>query len=167
MIGIILNLGLYVKAQNCPSSLPSNFTYLIVSNSNTLATGPDMPIESNAVHCQTDSAWTAIIPGATWIWDRYTVSNPNISQTVIFRTEFGIPGIPLAATLAIASDNNSTVSINGKNPGCLYARHVFGSEKYCSLLPFLVSGINTVIFAVTNTEGPAGLLYSIEITTTI
>ena len=167
MIPFILRLNLYVYSQNCRSSIPTNFTYLIVSNSNTLATGPDMPIESNAVPCETNGAWTANIPGATWIWDRYSVSNPNIWQTVKFRTLIGIEGIPLVATLRIASDNNSSVSINGKNPGCEGAWYNSGSEKNCSLLPYLVAGINTAEFVVTNTGGPAGLLYLIEITTSI
>ena len=167
MIAFIIKLYFYAEAQNCKSSLPSNFTYLIVSDSNTLATGPDMPIEGNAVPCVTTPLWTANIPGATWIWDIYLVSSPGTWQTVRFRNDFGIPGIPLVVTLTIASDNNSSVTINGKNPGCEGAQHTSGSEKRCSLLPFLVSEINSLLIFVTNQGGHAGLLYSIEITTSI
>ena len=167
MIAFILKLSLYAYAQNCQNSLPTNFTFFIVSNSNTFAKGPDMPIEGNAVHCQTDPAWIANIPGATWIWDRYSVSNLNTEQIAIFRTEIAIPGVPLAVTLRIASDNNSNVTINGKNPGCQGAWFNAGSEKNCSLLPFLVSGINSVVFTVISSGGPAGLLYSIEVITSI
>ena len=167
MIAFIIKLYFYAEAQNCKSSLPSNFTYLIVSDSNTLATGPDMPIEGNAVPCVTTPLWTANIPGATWIWDRYSVSSPGSWQTVRFRNDFGIPGVPLAVTLTIASDNNSSLTINGQNPGCEGAAFYAGTEKTCSLLPFLVSGINSIVFIVTNQGGDAGLLYSIEIITSI
>ena len=126
-----------------------------------------MLIESNAIPCQTHPLWSANIPGATWIWDRYSVSSPGSWQTVRFRNDFGIPGVPLAVTLTIASDNNSSLTINGQNPGCEGAAFYAGTEKTCSLLPFLVSGINSIVFIVTNQGGDAGLLYSIEIITSI
>ena len=85
----------------------------------------------------------------------------------MFKTYIGIPGVPLAGTLRIACDDICSVTINGQNSGCQGASFSPGTEKNCSLLPFLVSGINTVLFSVTNKGGAAGLLYLIEIITTI
>ena len=79
----------------------------------------------------------------------------------------GIPGVPLAGTLRIASDDSSNVNINGENPGCQGASFKAGTERNCSLLPYLVTGLNTVLFSVSNIGGVAGLLYSIEIICTI
>ena len=163
----IIWIYLYAYAQNCKNSLDSNFTYFIVSNSNTLLVGLDMQTESNAVHCETHPAWTKNIPGATWIWDRYNVSTLTTRQTLKFRSYIGIPGVPLAVTLTIACDNSCSATINGKNSGCQGASYSDGSVKKCNLLPFLVSGINTAEFIVTNYEGHAGLLYMIEIITSI
>ena len=85
----------------------------------------------------------------------------------MFKTQIGIPGVPLAGTLRIACDNLCSATINGQNPGCQGASYYPGSEKNCNLLPFLVTGVNTVLFSVTNQGGPAGLLYLIEIISTI
>ena len=122
-----------------------------------------MTTESNAIHCQTHFLYTANIPGATWIWDRYSVSSPNPWQTVKFKNYIGIPGVPLAGTLLMASDNNSSATINGQASGCQGASYSAGTEKKCNILPLLVSGINSAEFIVTNQGGDAGLLYSIEI----
>ena len=42
MIAFVIGLNFYAHAQNCQNSIPSNFTFFIVSNLNTLANGPDI-----------------------------------------------------------------------------------------------------------------------------
>ena len=75
MIAFIIKLNLYVLAQNCNSLSPLNFTFLVLSNSNTLVVEPGMSNEKNAVNLMTIPTWTAKIPGATWIWDNVTRVN--------------------------------------------------------------------------------------------
>ena len=75
MIALILTLNLFVFSQNCNSLIPSNFTFLVVSNSNTLIVASDMSNEKNAIHCSVPSTWTNNIAGATWIWDTVTLPN--------------------------------------------------------------------------------------------
>ena len=162
MIAFILNLKFYAFAQNCDSMIPSTFTFLVVSNSNTLVLSPDMLTEKNSVPCWVHPLWTTNISGATWIWEIYDAKTVGKYQNITFKNQIGIPGVPIASTLRIACDDYCSVTINGKNPGCQGASYGVGSERNCSLLPFLVPGINTVLFSVWNSIGDAGLLYLIE-----
>ena len=70
MFKLLMKLYLFASAQNCEGPLPQTLKYYIVSDSNTLITG--VSNEFNAVLAQIHSGWKAKIPGAAWIWDKYT-----------------------------------------------------------------------------------------------
>ena len=164
MFAILLTLTISAFGQNCQNPSLQTLNFFVVSNSNTQVVGPDMLSQGQAVHCWVSPAWTASIPGATWIWDRFTVSNPSIQQTVYYKVQFFIPGVPSAGTLRIAADDIYTVTVNGQNPGCAGASFSAGTERNCNVYPYLVAGMNTAQFTATNTGGgPAGLLYKFDL----
>jgi hypothetical protein len=165
MIAIFFVACLFsVSSQNCQDPSLQTLNFFVVSNRYTQVVGPDMLSQGQAVHCWVHPAWTASIPGATWIWDRFTVSNPGIQQTVYYKVQFYIPGVPSAGTLRIAADDIYTVTVNGQGVGCIGASFTAGSERQCNVYPYLVAGMNTAQFSVTNTGGgPAGLLYKFDL----
>lgn len=59
-------------------------------------------------------AWTALIPGATWIWNTFHVDAPTTNETFTFKKTFTVEGIN-DATLSIAADNSYEVFINTNN----------------------------------------------------
>ena len=140
---------------------------MIISDSNTLYTSTDNSNEIKAIECQVDPGWTAQIAGAKWIWDTYSLSTSKLWKTLVFKNRFAIPGIPSAATLRIASDNNSSVTINGNDAGCSGASFGKGYEKDCNILPYLNFGMNIALFTVTNQGGSGGLLYLIDISANV
>lgn len=124
-------------------------------------------------------AWTAIIPGASWIWDTYRTENPTLDETKFFSRTFYMPVNMTQAYLMIASDNEYKVSINSftnvfsATDSNDAVDHNFTStgQDFYDALPYLVSGTNTITFEVKNLalengtvdNNPAGLLYSLEI----
>ena len=128
MIALIFKMNLYVFAQTCNNLSPSTFTFLVVSNSNTLVVEPDTLIEKNAVHCPVLSFWTNNISGATWIWDTIVKVNTGIYYSVMFKTQIGIPGVPLSGTLRIACDDICSATINVKIQGAK-ERHYIQVQK--------------------------------------
>ena len=156
---------------SCPSG---NSHLTIFSNSVTLAKGPDTGNTwANATPTYSgNTRWTASIPGATWIWDNYTVSNPAENQTVQFKRPFSIPGTVKDAILTIATDNDGKFSINSKSDAS-WATSDMSYEKAVSfnVSNVIASGSNLVLFNVTNIgiagsnpqSNPAGLLYNLTI----
>ena len=119
--------------------------------------------------------WTAVIDLATWIWESYTVQNPETSETVNFTKDFEIVGIPTTAVLKIAADNIYTAQINGIGVATSTDENNYQLETQdeYDVSGMLHAGINTIMFEVTNLEptqtggtaqsNPAGLLYRLEI----
>ncbi|GMU74416.1 MAG: hypothetical protein AMXMBFR44_6130 [Candidatus Campbellbacteria bacterium] len=60
------------------------------------------------------TAWTANIPGATWIWKSPFVENPTANETYTFKKTFLVEDVD-TAVLDIAADNSYEVFINGNN----------------------------------------------------
>jgi len=163
-----------VSAPQQQYSCASGTQLSILSNASTLANGPDTnSIWTNATPTYSKNpSWTASIPGATWIWDNYTVSNPAENQTVQFKREFSIPGTVKDAILKIATDNDGKFSINSKTS----ASWVTSDLSYYAATSFNVTnviakGSNLIHFNVTNIGiagstpelNPAGLLYNLTI----
>lgn len=119
--------------------------------------------------------WTAVIPGATWIWKSFFVGQPETEATHIFSKNFDVGGEVDLATLKIAADNSYTVWINNIQIGEDLGKLNFtleGQDEY-DATSAVVKGNNTIRVRVTNFAfaishstpqlNPAGLLYRLEI----
>ena len=165
-------LGL-VSASTCANPNGRLLTYFVVSDTNVLVSGADVASQSNAVVTYSgNGGWSASIPGASWIWDAYAVSAPNIPQTVYFTKEFYVPGIPVSAILDVAADNSVWVILNGQAGICDTPNGSFSSslQKRCTVTNFVVPGMNMIQFTVLNIAGgssyqgnPAGLLFKLSL----
>ena len=175
----------------CLISLPKlieaqSVDYVLVSNPQTTQViGPDTSYELvSAVPAYDEvSGWTAVIPGATWLWDAYKVSQPESDQTVYFYTNFTLTGPFLKATLYVASDNQMTAFVNSRTSylsacSCLQYGECCASSTSssnqqitCDVTNSIVSGFNYMQFYVTNfasskstySSNPAGLLFRLEV----
>lgn len=148
-------------------------SFYVVSDTNNWVLGPDMQNGGNAVQISPVSAWTASIPGAVWIWDSSSVSNPGIDQTSFFTNEFFIQGTPLSGSYQVAGDNLIWTSINGQSVNCDVLSNSFTSsaQRSCDVTSFLRTGMNVIQITVTNigiagsssSANPAGALYKLAV----
>ena len=146
----------------------------IVSDANTLANGPDTSGTWKAAVPTYDGnpRWTADIPGATWIWDNYTVSSPTTNQLVQFKRTFSVPGNVVSANLAIATDNNGTFAMNSRtDPSWVTSTTSYSAATNFNVTGEVINGSNIFTANVLNIgqagtdaeQNPAGLLYNISI----
>lgn len=123
------------------------------------------------------TAWTASIPGATWIWATDPVESPtnDADLTKTFTRTFSIVGTPTGGTLNIASDNHYTAKVNGNVLPVVFDEDNFqlATQDSYDVSAYLVNGLNTLEIEVTNKEigesadpaaNPAGLLYKLSLT---
>lgn len=121
-------------------------------------------------------AWTASIPGATWIWATNPVESPtnDADLTKTFTKTFNIVGTPTSGTLDIAADNSYTVKVNGTTVPVVFDNNNFqlATQDSYDVSSFLVTGANTLEIKVTNKEigenadpanNPAGLLFKLTV----
>jgi hypothetical protein len=168
---LILALLSVVVLSQTPSLASRSITFYVVSDTNTLVIGPDVSCVSNAVATWVHPAWTANIPGATWIWDSYQVTSPTTQQTVTFSTSFWVFGSPAKANLDLAADNSVTTSINGASAGCQSTDGSFSNQIACDVTAYVKTGLNTITFTLVNyaadggtpTGNPAGLLFKLTV----
>jgi hypothetical protein len=139
-----------------------SFNFTIVSNYFTQLISSDMTSLGQAVHCWVHPAWTASVPGATWIWDTY--KDGDSYRQLKFQAQFYIPGVPTDGNLRLAADNDFSVMFNGQDIGCAGSGFSAGSEKDCSVFSYLVTGLNTLIISVFNWGGPGSLIYRLDVT---
>ena len=174
IIKLIYFLILSIDASTCPSPAFMISSINLVSDTTTLVTGPDVTGQVNAI-VTSGGAWTAIIPGATWIWDAPTPTIPSTCQTVIYTKLFNIPGFPISAFLDVAADNYYWVNINGNTNFCdspSTGTFTSSTQLRCNIQRYLFPAQNSVVFTVENhaspgavkPDNPAGLLYKISIT---
>jgi len=137
----------------------------VSDTTNTIAVG-DAPTVAVAVH----PAWTASIPGATWIWE----SQPTtLNETVAFEKQFTVSGTVLSAILDVASDNNYRVLIDGVEVALDANTNNFqlATQDTYDLTASTTPGVHTLRIEVTNigtydeSSNPAGLLYKFVIET--
>lgn len=144
----------------------------IVSDTQTTFTGDDGA--GNAVALSfVHPAWTAPIPGATWIWATNPVSNPGIDQTNTFTRTFVWNGPVTSATMKFAADNYYHVVLNGNVVGDNQSLIVgnFQSDHQMDVTGFIVQGVNTITFVAKNehvngsapNDNPAGIIYRLDI----
>lgn len=120
--------------------------------------------------------WTANIPGATWIWHRFFVSNPLADTFATFTRTFSLPSDinGVAASITVAADNSYKCTLNSNqfanDPTEL---NYFDQNKDTYNLNGIVAGgQNTLSCEVKNWAlarsdaytNPAGLLYKLEVT---
>ena len=124
----------------------------------------DGPAVAVAVH----PAWTASIPGATWIWKSGATA---FNETVGFEQTFTVVGTVLSATLNIASDNSYKVFIDGVEVAADPAENNFqaATQDTHNLTAAVTPGTHTLRIEVTNVgtynvdSNPAGLLYKLVV----
>jgi len=121
-----------------------------------------------------NNAWSASIPGATWIWDSYkaTEIKNSESETFTFNESFTVYN-PTFANLDIAADNDYEFSVNGvvKVPFSGSSHFSSLSKDEIDILPFLSNGYNEITIKVKNfgatgsnyAKNPAGLLYKLVV----
>ncbi|HSE34661.1 MAG TPA: immunoglobulin-like domain-containing protein, partial [Candidatus Paceibacterota bacterium] len=150
-----------VPPASCSLTLVSDTSNIVVGGGNAVATYDDNP------------AWTAMIPGATWIWKTFFVSTPSINETTIFEKAFAIDRPVATATLAIAADNSYEITLNGTPFAADLGEYNYresGKDIY-DFASALASGTNTLRISVKNwgipgssaQSNPAGLLYRLEV----
>ncbi len=150
----------------------ANATSVVVSDSSTQVDSGDAELLT-PIH----EAWTASIPGASWIWSTNPIVGPtnDADNTEVFIKTFNIVGTPTGGTLDIAADNNYSVKVNGTSVPVVFNQNNFqaGTQDTYNVLPMLVSGLNILEITVTNLEigqdpnpanNPAGLLYKLSLT---
>jgi fibro-slime domain-containing protein len=121
-------------------------------------------------------AWTAVIPGASWIWSTDPVTLvASVDEVETFTKTFEVTGTPTSASLMVAADNSYSVTLNGVTPLTCDGSGIlnFQTADTCIIdVTDLNTGENTLLFTVTNKEiadnlnpkiNPAGLIYKLEI----
>ena len=153
LVSMVLTSSLFlVSSQVCPTTSSRIISYYIVSDLEDWVTGPSKPNGGKAVLAVGNSRWTANIPGAIWIWDSESVTDPSIDQTVYYVKEFFIPGVPLTASFTVSGDNRIWTYLNGESFGCdsLDGSWFAGTEKTCNALSKVKYGVNVLNITVTN-----------------
>ena len=159
-----------VYASTCPNSSPSISTYIVVSDTTNLVTGPDVPSQTSATASYYTPGWCDI-PGAIWIWDSYYITKPCITQTIIVTNQFYISGFPISAFLEIEADDSALVNLNGNNGFCDVTSTITSCSMKCNVQRYLYPGNNLITITVTNQgvprhtdiNNPGGVLYKLSI----
>src|SRR3989338_4061744 len=115
-------------------------------------------------------AWTASIPGATWIWKSGATAH---NEVVVFEQNFTIVGTVLSAQLDIATDNSYAVFIDGVPiAGDVNSvNFTLATQDTYNLTTNVTPGNHTLRIEVKNvgtynqSSNPAGLLYKFEVRT--
>ncbi len=122
-----------------------------------------------AVPVATSSAWTASIPGATWIWQ---ASSTVPNAVVAFEKSFTVVGTVLSAQLSIAADNSYKVFIDGVQVAADPSATNFttATQDVYDLTVNVTPGTHMLRIEVKNNGtfsslNPAGLLYKFEVKT--
>jgi len=159
----IVTVGSGTQCQEHSLSVVSDTTNTVLGNGNAVAV--------TYIH----TAWTASIPGATWIWSVDPVANPTQDEFSTFEKQFNVSGDVTSAVLDIASDNSYIVWINGILVGQDASENNFssiGQDQYTTtVVAALQSGANTIKIEVKNWAlgggtqytNPAGLLYKLVV----
>ncbi|TSC81661.1 MAG: periplasmic copper-binding protein, partial [Parcubacteria group bacterium Gr01-1014_20] len=160
------DLWVEVSGVSCAQN-PASFS-VVSDTSNTVPENGGAAAEAlTFIH----SAWTASIPGATWIWENDPVENPGVNETFTFEKSFTVTGSVTNATLAIATDNTYSVYVNNTLVGGDLNENNFQLGTQDSYpVTNLVSGSNTVKVVATNigvsgaspSGNPAGVLYKLS-----
>lgn len=165
-----------VDCKTCSVDIMSDTTNQVVAQLGGLDPGP-FPHPAVLV-TNINPAWTANVPGASWIW--WTNPTPEgekgIDTTYTFRKTFTWMGPISGATLALATaaDNGYEVRLNGNLIGSDPSEQNYnaaGQDLYTGFSAAIVQGTNTLEIKVKNMlrpagqtwDNPGGLLYRLTI----
>jgi len=170
--GIYYCVAFNAKKKDTPPPPPpptNSCEVAIVSDTQTLVDGG--PNYATSTYNQ-NPRWTAVIPGATWIWKTFFASHPGNGETVTFTRRFNLPGTVTSGNLTVAADNSYTASVNGTQVGADPTEFNYfeeGKDNY-NVASQLHAGDNTLSFVVKNWFGdsdpklnPAGLLFKLVV----
>ncbi len=151
----------------CEIPVATTCTVEIVSNTSTFV--EESGSNAVSVPLPVHPAWTAAIPGATWIWGDDQIEATTSDETYTFQNRFGFEGKVTSATLYVASDNGHTASLN--NVTDYTGPSSFNSvQTYVLATSSVEQGNNELLVSVTNTGpqgnisgNPAGALYRLVI----
>ena len=157
------------KKTTPPPPPPTSCTVDIVSDGNDKLVGG-----ANATSTySSNSRWTASIPGATWIWKTFFVSDPTQEETANFTKDFAINGTVMSATMTLAADNSFSASVNNAVVGSdnTEFNYIEENKHVYDVASSLHTGTNTIAFEVKNwakaggnaQSNPAGLLYKLHV----
>lgn len=165
-----------VDCKTCSVDIKSDTTNEVVSQVGGTDPGP---FPHPAVLVSTiNPAWTASVPGASWIWwtDPTPEAEKGIDTTYTFRKTFTWMGPISGATLnlATAADNGYEVRLNGNLIGSDPSEQNYnaaGQDSYTGFSSAIVQGTNTLEIKVKNMlrpagqtwDNPGGLLYRLTI----
>ena len=143
----------------------ASYSLYLTSSAVTQALGPTNYFGGNAVveSNQAVGGWVSAsaFPGASWIWDSAAPTNPNVYQQCFFSQEFEIQGKITLATLLVAADDNVQIAVNGKTVSSINT--AYQSTHTVDISCCVNPGLNIINFAVLNTGGPAGLIYTLTV----
>ncbi len=158
-----------LKKTTPPPPPPTSCTVDVVSDTNDKLVGGAYATATYA----SNPRWTAVVPGATWIWKTFFVADPTHDETANFTKDFTINGTVASATMTLAADNSFSASVNSTVVGSDNTEfNYFEENKHVyDVASSLHSGINTVSFEVKNwaqaggnaQTNPAGLLYKLHV----
>ncbi len=158
-----------LKNTPLPPPPPTSCTVDVVSDVNDKLVGG-----ANAVATYSaNPSWTAVVPGATWIWKTFFVADPTHDETTNFTKDFVINGTVASATMTLAADNSFSASVNSIVVGSDNTEfNYFEENKHVyDVTSSLHTGTNTIAFEVKNwaqvggsaQTNPAGLLYKLHV----
>jgi hypothetical protein len=143
-------------------------TLTFLSDAETLANG-----SASVPTWDGNSRWTASIPGATWIWDEYLETSPEIDSIVHFERAFDLPAdaTEISGTLLMSADNSFYARLNKNAVGNSQIETNYFYVFSYSLDSFLTPGANSMEWEVknwaqrhgTSYTNPGGLLYEVDI----
>jgi hypothetical protein len=166
----------YALSQENSELYGSILTTYVWSSNDTLVLAPGAKFNSNSVATKIFSQWSAKIPGATWIWSSETLLNPNTYQYCKFFNYFQVNNKISSAILELAAENQVFTLLNGVPTGCssTTSTATLSTQLKCDVTKFIDKGMNIITFRVNNmrwnasgSNGYAGLLYKLTITTII
>jgi hypothetical protein len=130
--------------------------YSLVSDNYTQVVSVNVPNGGPAFEVLPDPSWTSI-SGSNWIWDGNNQDAITVTFTKLFYLYCQVTAISLTASV----DNFFYTQFNGQDPGCNAGDYI--KTINCTITSYSVQGLNTLSFIVTNTGGPGGLLYRLDI----
>ena len=143
----------------------------IVSDGSTVVTG-DEEESATLLMPPLHSGWTAVIPGASWIWSDNPVVDPIHDTTRTFVRGFNWYGGVESATFEIASDNSYRTDLNGAmNDDVSEDNYALTTQDVYDVTSAIEQGGNNLEIEVknwaqpnsTSQTNPAGLLYKLTI----
>lgn len=169
-VGTFLDNAVLCKVKEAPEPEPMCELTIVSDTTNTVV---EKENEFAKLVSWTHPAWTASIPGASWIWGDDPVADPVGETVQTFEKSFDWYGGVANATLQIAADNSYEFNLDGDVDGdAAENNHALETQDSYDVTSSIDEGTNLLAIAVTNWEqkggttesNPAGLLYKLTIT---